>query len=161
MKIEHIRQAKSILRQLADPTCLDWISDGSNAESKVAHGNVLSVERGTQGRRDRARPVLVLVIDQGQGREPRRVTWRVPAPVLEMVLKSANLAILERGERFEFCQAERTDEIGFLPWGSLGRKGQEWKQGTQEDINEYFDSLGLPRLAFQGQGRTQGTFAWT
>lgn len=158
MNVNELRQAKAILRQLADPTCLDWVSDGSNAESKAARGNVLSVEKGWQGSVERGRAVLVLLIDQGEGRKARRVNWRVPGAVLEMVLKCAPLAILERGERFEFVQAERADENGFLPFASLGRKGEDWKEGTEEDLAEYFDSLGLPRLAFQG--RTQGVLNW-
>lgn len=129
MRLNEIQQARGILRQLADPTCLDWVSDGSNAPSKAVNGVPVRVERGAQGKA--RREVLVIVVQTGKGE--RRVNWRIPQAVLSMVLKSASLAILERSEVLEYCQAEHCNSLGFLPWGSLGRKG-DWKEGSGEDI---------------------------
>ncbi len=136
MDMKHLRQAKSILRTLANPSERDWVDqDGEKRGNPVSLYSVETMD----GAGQTLGTELAIVLDSGE-----QVRWTLPEPVVRMVLKCGDYAILERSDWLKYRQAEHCDQDGFIPFASLGR-GQDW-EAAQDELDEYFDSLRLPRL---------------
>jgi hypothetical protein len=96
MKQAHFEQAVRVVNQLQDPTCLNWISDGSG--SKVTENAILvDVQAGEQS----GKPVLRLTVQPVGSSSLRTVTWRLPAEVVGHVVRFRETILAVRQERQE------------------------------------------------------------